>query len=453
MAHRAPLESLPRPTTPDARARYLSVPRTRFLVPGLILFVLLMLLEVRSEKMTDFGLQRLTNQWMGTPAIASTATTEDTRTTAQRLGVSEQMLLDAQYVIEQHFQRLETERRNYWNRLIVVEGQEYRYFIGYRFFLNLAGAIIFGGMMMLRRRAELAVELLDYQSDRFTRVYEALEQQLQDTRAVADKFEKLQSKLVAAEKFASIGRLSATLAHEIRNPLTIIKSSTEIVEDGLEKGSGSAAALILIRDEINRLDRIISDLLNFARPKAPKLERVWLKNTVRHWFPPVVEELEKERIQLVPQLEVDGEVLVDPDQLYQVFLNLMWNARDALRGHPNPHIFVKLEDGGDRYLALTVQDTGMGMLPEVLAQVKEPFFTTKASGSGLGIPVSVQLVESMGGKFRLESEVEFGTTVTLLLPRVGAPAPSASESGVLTAQGQELPPQRDWIDELAAKAD
>ncbi|MEO8377874.1 MAG: ATP-binding protein, partial [Candidatus Sumerlaeota bacterium] len=82
-----------------------------------------------------------------------------------------------------------------------------------------------------------------------------------------------------------------------------------------------------------------------------------------------------------------------------------------------PHIFVLVEDGGDDFLNLILQDTGPGMLPEVLKQMREPFFTTKAQGTGLGIPVSVQLIEGMGGRFDVESELEFGTTVTLSLPR------------------------------------
>ena len=290
-----------------------------------------------------------------------------------------------------------------------------------RFFLNLLFAIVFGGLLYYRKRSDLAEELVDYQSSKFSRVSRQLESKMEESTRNIEKMNRLQNKLVEAEKLASIGQLSATLAHEIRNPLSIIKSSMEIVQEGVQQGAPESA-LNLVMDEIDRLDRIISDLLNFARPKEPTLEKVWIKSLVRHWLPPVVEELEKDNIQLVPQLEdFDGEVVVDPDQLYQVFLNVMWNARDALRGQPNPHVFVRIEDGGDEFVKLSVQDTGTGMLPEAVKMMKEPFYTTKTQGTGLGIPVSIQLLARMGAKLEVESVLEFGTTVSLLLPRAGVP--------------------------------
>lgn len=422
---------------PDPGEQYLRVGFGPYLLLFALAFVVLSLFEISIENRSEYGLRRVESLWNRNRPFAINSGPTDIPAMARELGVKPQDVMTAQFIVEAELNKLEQESPHSWSRIVIWRGDEYVVVVTIRFFLNLVVATMFGALFFYRRRGTLAQELIGYQSAKFSRVSRQLESKMLESTRIIEKLNRLQDKLVEAEKLASIGRLSATLAHEIRNPLTIMKSSLEIVQDDLQAGSSSEAALNLIRDEINRLDRIITDLLNFARPKQAKIERIWLKSLVRHWFPPVVEEFEKLNIQLVPQVDVDGEVLVDPDQLYQVFLNMMWNARDALRGHPNPHVFVRIEDGGDDYLSLVIQDTGMGMLPEVLKQMREPFFTTKTQGSGLGVPVSIQLIEGMGGKLLVESVLEYGTTVTLLLPRPGARKRRQSDSQQFTLEELE----------------
>jgi len=168
---------------------------------------------------------------------------------------------------------------------------------------------------------------------------------------------------------------------------------------------------------------------------------------VRYWIPPVVEELEKENIQLVPQLEAGKGlgVFVDADQLYQIFLNVVWNARDAVRGTRNPHIFLRVDCTATDFVRLQIRDTGVGMTPDVLRQISEPFFTTKTQGTGLGVPVSIQLLEGMGGRFEVESKLDFGTMVTLHLPlatleaEFAALLPEAEKENESVGMGFKIP--------------
>lgn len=480
-----------------AKEVFLRVSMTRFILIMALVFLIITLFEIRVEYKVDYGLERVARIYQGNhlllnpqePPLPELELDELERAPRERnvdfvrrllesrsselremaeetdipspqlnqlleslihrlqmesvaAGVREIDYLRAEYLVDQRLDQLEQSASHRWSRLIQWHSGDVIYYVGPRFFFNLAVAMVFAGFYYYRRKSELALELIDYQAQRFNRVNHQLESKMNESTRIIEKFNQLQDKLLEAEKLASIGQLSATLAHEIRNPLSIIKSSTEIIEEDLNGAEGGTIALNLVRDEINRLDRIISDLLNFARPKEPNLERVWIKETVRHWLPPVVEELEKENIQLVPQLEVDGEVYTDREHLYQIFLNTVWNARDALRGQKNAHLFVRLEDGGDDYMKLVVQDTGMGMLPEVLRQIKEPFFTTKSKGTGLGIPVSIQLMEKMRGKFEVESVVGEGTEVSLWMPRPGfRPESVSSDSGVRNARREHAEKQ------------
>ena len=434
-------------------------PWGKYVILFAILFVILSLVNLDFENRTDYGFARIERMRNGA-SFFSTARMSDSSPAqfASELNTTQTKVSESERIVDRFMEKLDARGADYWSRLTFVDLGDYRFYFGVNLLMNFLFAFFISTGYHVRERLVIAEDLIDYQQRRYQRLDEQLESRIGEISRILDHLNKLQDKLFEAEKLASIGRLSATLAHEIRNPLTIIKSSTDIIMDDLPVQSGSSSAVGLIRHEVDRMDRIITDLLNFARPKKPTFATHDLCTLVRHWLPPVVEELEKRGIQLVPQLDKTcGEVRVDADQLYQVFLNVVWNARDALAGVGNPHLFVIVEDGGN-YLNLIVQDTGPGMLREVLNQIREPFFTTKAQGTGLGIPVSVQLIEGMGGKFAVESELEFGTTVTLSLPRAprdGEADPIESQLeghlqkvlaqgtvGAAEQQGAEGPPQR-----------
>lgn len=401
---------------------FVQIEKLKYLGSFFLFFILLTLLDLRLEKRTDYGLARVERMWKGSsPIFTSVENQGSTLELSKGLGVDWEDLQTGQFVVDSYIDRLETRNPVTWNRLLYIDYGDYRLFLGTSILLNAILAGIFAAVLYLREGLTRSNVLILSQTVRQEKLNEQLEARVEEREKIIRRFNRLRHKLVEAEKLASIGRLSATLAHEIRNPLSIIKSSTEIVSDEVSEDGSAAAAVALIREEVERMDRIITDLLRFARPKQPNLEHQNLKSLVRHWLPHIVEELEKDGIQVVPQFEeFDGSVVVDADQLYQVFLNLVFNARDALAGHPNPHLFVRTgTDDGD-YGQLIIQDTGSGMLPEHLRQIREPFYTTKTQGTGLGVPVSIQLLQNMGGRLEIDSEVEVGTTVTLYLRRSDA---------------------------------
>lgn len=405
--------------------------RTRHYVFVFIgLLTILTLLDLRVENRTDYGLERLENRRARlVQQFQRDDHLYDPASIAERLGVSIEEVHAGQYFLEAYLNYRDAEQILQPAPLVSFTVAELRFQPGPYWPSNFIIAALGAVALALRDRLRQRSVILQERGEGLRAAEEKYETHLRETAAMVEEFEQLRHRLGETEKLASIGRLSATLAHEIRNPLSIIKSSTEIALDDVPADSSSAGAIALIREEITRLDRIIGELLKFARPRQPRIECHNARELVRHWLPPIVEELDREGIQLVPELESSvDEVLVDADHLYQVLLNVVWNARDALKGTPQPRIFVRLESREDGYTALEIEDNGAGMLPDTLEQIREPFYTTKTQGTGLGVPVSVQLLEMMGGKFEVESELERGTIVRLLLRRSVAPSAGAGNS-------------------------
>lgn len=299
------------------------------------------------------------------------------------------------------------------------------------FFAAFAGFSV-AGLLYLRRRLHFSREVIEYEQRKNEDMQRTFSAKIRELTEANRALESARAQLVSAEKLASIGRLSATLAHEIRNPLTIIQTSAGFIADELPEGSSAAEALELINAEIVRLNGIITDLLNFARPKPPRLVRADLNATVRTWLPPLEEELLRRGIALRFEPGVAlPEAHADLDQLYQVLLNILWNARDALveDGTEAPHIAIRTIRESARFVAIEIEDNGPGMTKEQLEQIGEPFYTTKTQGTGLGLPLCMQLLEGMGGELRVDSRVEEWTKVSLVL----AVAP-ARDSDSIVAQ-------------------
>lgn len=288
--------------------------------------------------------------------------------------------------------------------------------IHYRIFLNMLISAIISWALYMRARERAASLVIDGQNKQLRDLNAELSRKVDQVQRYAKKLEETQSSLVHAQKLASIGRMSATLAHEIRNPMSIIMSAAGIAADDLPPGSPPAQALNLIRQEITRLDQIITELLNFARPKPPRLDTHDLNSLVYGWLHPLEEELAKHHAQLHVDLSQDVPLVsIDADQLYQVLLNVVWNARDAVKENGGGLIVIHTEAGHDGTALLVVKDDGPGIDKETMQQIFEPFYTTKTSGSGLGLPVVEQLMEGMGGSVEITTELERGTTVCLRL--------------------------------------
>jgi signal transduction histidine kinase len=240
------------------------------------------------------------------------------------------------------------------------------------------------------------------------------------------QLERTQAQLVQAGKLASIGEMAAAVAHGMRNPLASLRASAQLARR-LPDSPAAREQLDAIIEEVDRLDRRISHLLSFARPAPyrPLVER--LPQLVEGLIPSFTELLKERRVELrmhfPPELP---DVRVDPMQLEQTILEIISNSIDAMPTGGTLTLTGREErtraDAG-REVVLEISDTGRGIAPEVISQVCEPFFTTRADGTGLGLAIAKRYIEQNGGALELVSTVGHGTTVRLRLPAVaGEPA-------------------------------
>jgi signal transduction histidine kinase len=240
-----------------------------------------------------------------------------------------------------------------------------------------------------------------------------LRREVSDSHAVIERQEKL----------ASLGTLAAGVAHEIRNPLTAIKFRLFSLKKSLPPELAENEDAGVISEEINRLDRIVKDFLQFARPSEPSAVRVPVERILQEVRDLLNSQLEKSAIQL--RLETRGATWVHADthQIKQVLINLIQNAADSIGRHGVISLRVTLglaEFAGRSGPAaiLQVVDTGKGIPPDVQKRLFDPFFSTKEGGTGLGLAIAARIVEKHGGLLRYRTELNQGTTFDIVLPRL-----------------------------------
>jgi signal transduction histidine kinase len=225
------------------------------------------------------------------------------------------------------------------------------------------------------------------------------------------------------EKLASLGLLAAGVAHEIRNPLTAVKAALFIQKKKIPPGSPERENVDVVEREILRLERIVNDFLQFARPAEPKFTVIsadLLLLESRTFF---VSQLKKHNIQVVLEPADPLWVRVDPAQCRQVLTNLIQNAADSigqngritLRARPDRR---RLANEEVPVVILEVADTGKGIPPEVEKRLFDPFFTTKENGTGLGLSIAARIVQKHGGELQYQTQVNRGTTFGIILPQL-----------------------------------
>ena len=227
---------------------------------------------------------------------------------------------------------------------------------------------------------------------------------------------RLEEEVARSRRLAFLGGLAAGVAHEIRNPLSSIKGfATWFRERYRDNPEGRETAEVMIR-EVDRLNRVITQLLEFARPLTMNRVPTPLPGVIRHALKMVEGEARKKGVALEMDLSAEiGEIPLDADRMTQVFLNLCLNAIAAMEA--GGVLRVSLARRDERTVRITVADTGIGIPKEDLPRVFDPYFTTRSSGTGLGLAIVHKIVEAHGGEVRLESEPGKGTTATILLPK------------------------------------
>ncbi|BDG08029.1 sensor histidine kinase [Anaeromyxobacter paludicola] len=249
-----------------------------------------------------------------------------------------------------------------------------------------------------------------------------VEQAMRQVRLHAEKHE-LARRAQTAEKLAAIGTMTAGLSHEIRNPLNAAALQLTVLERRIHKlpAEGQQPALLeplsLVRDEIRRLDHILEDFLQFARPREFVAHTVDVETVLKKVLDLVEGQAERRGVQVIRDFQPVPPVRGDEERLRQVVMNLALNAVEALP----PGGFVRLTsvleapDGAD--VLIHVDDNGPGIPAELRERIFEPFFTTKAAGSGLGLSIVHAIVTQHGGTISAGESPEGGARFTLALPR------------------------------------
>jgi len=228
------------------------------------------------------------------------------------------------------------------------------------------------------------------------------------------ELEDAQRSLVEQEKLAAIGRLAAGIAHEVRNPLGVIRASASMVRDSVADRPDEARACEFICDETDRLNRLITGLLSFARPAQPQLRDTRIDEVLDHALELAAEELSRRDIRASKSVAAAlPAVRADPDLLSQAILGIATNAAEAMEN--GGHLTVRAS-AADTAVRLEITDDGPGVDDGAAAHIFEPFFTTKASGTGLGLPMASRIVQAHGGRLELISHAPAGACFRITLP-------------------------------------
>ncbi len=244
-----------------------------------------------------------------------------------------------------------------------------------------------------------------------------IEQALRQVRLHAEKSE-LARRAQVSEKLAAVGTLMAGLSHEIRNPLNAAGLQLSVLERRIRKLAGVPQApllepLSLVQDEIQRLEHVLEDFLQFARPRDLKARPVQIEGVVARVLDLLEGEAHRRGVAIERRLERLPAVKGDADRLQQVLMNLCLNGIEAMPGGGRLDVSAAVADGE---VIVSVEDEGHGVPADVQRRMFEPFFTTKASGSGLGLPIVHAIVQQHGGTIRAENRDPKGARFEVRLP-------------------------------------
>jgi two-component system NtrC family sensor kinase len=277
-----------------------------------------------------------------------------------------------------------------------------------------------------KAKGPIEIEHLASSLDKMAKQLEAEKRELEEwgntletkVQERAEEMKKINAQLFRSEKLASLGKLAAGVAHEINNPLTgILTNSSLLLEDLKEDDPRREDVEVMVRETI-RCREIVKRLLDFARQTKPQKRLANINALIETIILLVRNQASFRNIVIEKQLSDRApEVLVDPDQIQQVFVNIILNAAEAMAKGGSLTIESKLSQDG-RNIIVTFADTGPGIPESYREKIFDPFYTTKEHGTGLGLSISYGFVEQHGGTITVESIVGKGSTFTIQLPIV-----------------------------------
>lgn len=252
---------------------------------------------------------------------------------------------------------------------------------------------------------------------RMLEMFDSQQQQTGYLLSMNDETEKknLEQKLITQEKLHALGQLVAGVAHEIRNPLTSIKAFIDMLPSKYDRPKFREVIIEHLPAEVNRLNMIVTDLVDYARPRPPNKQQ-YSANELTSLLTFLQVTIDKKSITLEQSLNQNFVFYIDPQQIRQVLLNLLLNAIDAVEDAKEKRITISLETAEEGMGKIIISDTGKGMKPEELNHIFEPFYTSKEKGVGLGLTLSYNLIKENNGDIQVSSQPNQGTVFTVILP-------------------------------------
>lgn len=230
----------------------------------------------------------------------------------------------------------------------------------------------------------------------------------------------LEEKLREAEHLSGIGQLSRNIAHEIRNPLNFINLSIDHINEkykpeGIERQKRFENLISGIKQEIHRLDKLVNDFLDYSRPIKLTIQKVRIKEIIENVIDLIWAKAEADRITIIKEYSADHEINVDVDMFKSCILNTITNAFHAMESSKEKVLKLKTEIVEGEFV-LSIKDSGIGVPPENLSKIFETFFSTKQNGLGLGLPMTMRVMEEHRGRVEFNSTEGNGSEVKLILP-------------------------------------
>lgn len=257
---------------------------------------------------------------------------------------------------------------------------------------------------------------------------------LQSHQLLKEKYSRLEEntqtmavaypQLLQSEKLATVGELASSIAHDINNPLMTIMARTDILLSRMDPRDPMHKSIEVIEKQVDRIAKLVKGMLGFARMSRPEFKPHEINQVVSESILLTENHLKNKNIRLNKQLEPElPPVLADKNKLQQLFLNLTTNAAQAMTdgGTLEVSTGIGMDRMGKRSVVISFRDTGCGVETENLGKIFDSFFTTKETGTGLGLTIARGIVDEHGGSISVESEIDVGTTVTVLLPLMSEP--------------------------------
>lgn len=234
---------------------------------------------------------------------------------------------------------------------------------------------------------------------------------------------KIQEEILRMDRLVSLGKLSSGIAHELRNPLAGIKTTSQALSEEMSEDDPRREYLTRITREIDRLNDLLKTFFSFAKPQKLNLVPCHIKNIINEIIPFLIKEIADKGIRFIETYPpLLSKIKVDKSQMHQVFLNLFLNAIQAMPNGGELKIEVTPVNSGpgegpkQNFIKTVISDTGRGIPPHLIQKIFDPFFTTKPKGIGLGLSIAYQIINKHGGTISVESKWEMGTSFIIHLP-------------------------------------